>query len=149
MLGYQDQDSSLTLREGLAEYYVAFPGLKRGQALSPEAQAFFQRHDAVHVVYGCDTTLPQEAVVKLASFFGTTEGLKVMRGYQLYDSLDIYRQLRLADILATLAAAPVIVPRTLWRCSRQERRWPWDDFAGHLDTPLAALRSDYGIRVAA
>lgn len=149
MLGYQRQDSPLTLREGLEEYYSAHPALKRGETLSAPARAFFERHDAVHVVYGCDTTLPQEAVVKLASFFGTTEGLKVMEGYRLYDSLDIYRQLRLADILATLARAPVLAPRTIWRCRRQAKPWPWDSFDGHLDTPLGALRADYGIRVAA
>ncbi|MCC7266730.1 MAG: hypothetical protein IT546_05235 [Caulobacteraceae bacterium] len=149
MLGYQRQDSPLTLAEGLEEYYLAHPGLKRGETLSADARAFFERHDAVHVVYGCDTTLPQEAIVKLASFFGTTEGLKVMEGYRLYDSLDIYRQLRLADILATLARVPVLVPRTIWRCRRQAKPWPWDDFDDGLDTPLAALRAKYGLRVAA
>ena len=149
MLGYQRQDSPLTLAEGLEEYYRAHPGLKRGDTLSAEARAFFERHDAVHVVYGCDTTLPHEAVVKLASFFGTTEGLKVMEGYRLYDSLDIYRQLRLADILATLTRSPVLVPRTIWRCRRQSRPWPWDAFEDYMGSPLAALRADYGIRVAA
>lgn len=148
MHDYQHQDSGQTLREGLAEYYGAYPDLTRGEALSPDAQAFFQRHDAVHVAYGCDTSLPHEAIVKLSSFFGATEGFGVMQGYRLYDSLDIYRQLRAADILATLAAAPVIVPRTIWRCLRQPKRWPWTGFEALLDQPLDGLRSEYGIRVA-
>jgi ubiquinone biosynthesis protein Coq4 len=148
MLAYQGQDCAATLAEGIGAYYDAHPSLKRGAALSAEAQEFFRCHDAVHVVYGCDTSLPHEAIVKLSSFFGTTEGLGVMRGYRLYESLDIYRQLRTTDILRTIAAAPVIVPRTLWRCSRQTRRWPWAAFEAFMDVRLRDIRADFGIRVA-
>jgi ubiquinone biosynthesis protein Coq4 len=148
MLVYQAQDCGATLQEGIAAYYGAHPFLKRGAALSGEAQEFFRCHDAVHVVYGCDTSLPHEAIVKLSSFFGTTEGLGVMRGYRLYESLDIYRELRAADILHTIALAPVMVPRTLWRCARQTRRWPWATFDAFMDVPLRDIRADFEIRVA-
>lgn len=148
MLLYLAQNCTATLAQGLAEYYAAHTFLKRGDALSPEARVFFRCHDTVHVVYGCDTSLLHEAIVKLSSFFGTTEGLRVMRGYQLYESLDIYRQLRAADIMHTIAAAPFIVPRTIWRCARQRRRWPWEAFDAFLTVPLRELRADFGIRVA-
>jgi hypothetical protein len=148
MLAYQAQDCTVTLTEGIGAYYGAHPFLKRGATLSVEAQEFFRCHDAVHVVYGCDTSLPHEAIVKLSSFFGTTEGLGVMRGYRLYESLDIYRELRTADILHTIALAPVQVPRTLWRCARQTRRWPWAAFDAYMNVPLRDLRADFGIRVA-
>jgi ubiquinone biosynthesis protein Coq4 len=148
MLAYQDQDCGATLAEGIAEYARAHPFLKRGDELSAEARAFFRCHDAVHVVYGCDTSLPHEAIVKLSSFFGTTAGLGAMRGYRLYESLDIYRQLRARDILVTIAASAVIVPRTLWRCFRQKRRWPWDAFDDLTTVPLRELRARYRIRVA-
>ena len=148
MLAYQAQECRATLAEGLGEYMHAHPFLKRGDALSIEAQEFFRCHDVVHVVYGCDTSLNQEAVVKLSSFFGTTEGFAVMRGYRLYESLDIYRRLRLTDILGTIAASVVIVPRTLWRCARQTRRWPWDGHDAWMHKPLAEIRATFGIRVA-
>jgi ubiquinone biosynthesis protein Coq4 len=148
MLTYQTQDCAATLQEGIAAYYGAHPFLKRGAALSAEAQEFFRCHDAAHVVYGCDTSLPHEAIVKLSSFFGTTEGFGVMRGYRLYESLDIYRELRAADILHTIALTPVLVPRTLWRCARQTRRWPWAAFDTFMDVPLRDIRADFRIRVA-
>lgn len=144
---FQHQDSALTLAEGLAEYYARNAGLKRGEALAPAAQAFFRNHDACHVVFGCDTSLQQEAVVKLSSLFGTTAGFGVLRGYALYDSLDIYRQLKLSDILATIAAAPLIVPRTIARRLRQIRPWPWSAFDAFLDTPLTEIRDEFGIIV--
>ncbi len=137
----------MTLAEGLAEYYGEYPQLKRGAALSPAAQDFFRCHDVAHIIFGCDTSLPSEAVVKLSSLFGTTAGLSVLRGYALYDSLDIYRTLPPGEILRTIAGAVVIVPRTVLRRMRQTKPWPWSDFDAHQDRPLADIRRDYGIVV--
>jgi hypothetical protein len=145
---YQRQDAPQSLREGIAEYYRENPGLKRDDELSDAAKDFFRRHDAIHVLYGCDTSLQHEAIVKLSSIFGTTGGFSVLDGYRLHDSIDIYRKLRLSDVLATMLASFVIVPRTIWRCARQARKWPWSDFEAHLDTPLSELRRAFGIRVA-
>jgi hypothetical protein len=71
---FQSPASIQTLAEALTEYYAVNPELKRGDALSPEARAFFRSHDVVHVIYGCGTSMPDEAVVKLASVFGTSGG---------------------------------------------------------------------------
>lgn len=144
---YQRQDSALTLREGLDAYFRAHPGLLRGDELSSEAQDFFRSHDAAHVVFGCGTSLPHEAVVKLSSIFGSTGGLTVLRGYRLHESVTIYRALGLGEIVLTLVAAIVVVPRTLWRCTLQRRRWPWCDFDAWLDQPLTQIRTEFGIRV--
>jgi len=145
---FEHQETSQTLAQGLAEYYSRNPGLVRGAQLSPDAQEFFRCHDAAHVVFGCGTSLPDEAAVKLSSLFGTSAGFSVLRGYRLHESIDIYRRLRLRDILRTIVIAIVVVPRTVFRCLRQTRRWPWADFAVHLDKPLGELRAEHGIRVA-
>jgi len=52
-------------------------------------------------------------------------------------------------LVRSIAAAPVIVPRTIWRCARQTRRWPWAAFDRFLAVPLRDVRADFGIRVAA
>ena len=137
----------MSLAVGLAEYYREHPFLKRGDQLGAEAREFFRCHDAVHVVYGCDTSLSQEAIVKLSSIFGTTAGFAVLKGYALYDLIDIYRKLKLRDVLVTMISSTVIVPRTLGPCSRQRQRWPWSEFDGHLQSPLRELRERFGIRV--
>jgi ubiquinone biosynthesis protein Coq4 len=142
---YQQQDSAMTLSEGLVEYYAGNAGLKRGESLAAPAREFFRCHDACHVVFGCGTSLAQEAVVKLSSLFGTTAGVSVLRGYALFDSLDIYRQLNVGEMLATIAAAPLIMLRTIARRLRQARRWPWSEFEAFLDTPLAEIRRQFGI----
>jgi hypothetical protein len=145
---YARQDSDLTLAGGLAEYHAHNPGLLRGPDLSPEARRFFECHDIVHVVFGCGTSMPDEAVVKLASIFGTTAGLAVLRGYALDESVGIYRKLPPMDTLRAIMWAGVLVPRTVWRCLRQRRRWPWEGFQPYLQVPLRTLRADFGISVA-
>ncbi len=145
---FQHQDSPQTLAEGFDEYAAANPGLVRGAGLSPQAQRFFSCHDAVHVVFGCGVALDDEAVVKIASIFGTTAGLAVLRGYRLHESLDIYRQLRVAAVMRSIARSVFIVPRTIARCLAQRARWPWDGFDDHRHIALRSIRQEFGIRVA-
>lgn len=146
---FESPRSTQTLAEGLAEYFGANPHLKREDELvSAEARRFFHAHDVVHVLYGCDTTMPDEAIVKIASLFGTTGGLQVLRGYTHRETLDIYRRLPWAGTLAALLAAPFLIARTIWRCGRQHRRWPWTDNEQFMHVPLAELRAEFGIRVA-
>lgn len=148
MRRYESQNTGQTLAEGVAEYHQKNPELAQGRGMSPAAQEFFERHDAVHVVYGCANTMHDEAVVKLSSIFGTTGGFGVLRGYQLHESMQIYKRLNKAEILLTILQAPIIVPWTIIRCLRQHGRWPWDGFGKYLHTPLSEVRREFGITVA-
>jgi hypothetical protein len=146
---FELQGSTQTLEEGLVEYFAAHPGLKRdADLLSTEAREFFRSHDVVHVLYGCGTSMPEEAIVKLASLFGTTGGRHVLRGYTHHEALDIYRHLPIAGTLAALMAAPFLILRTVWRCKHQTRPWPWKGFEPYLQVPLVEVRRQFGITVA-
>ncbi|MGH6910543.1 MAG: hypothetical protein ACREEG_10175 [Phenylobacterium sp.] len=94
------------------------------------------------MVFGCGTSLADEAVVKFSSLFGTSGGLSVLRGYALYDPFDIYRTLSPADVLTTIAAAPILLPRTIARRFRQAKLWPRSDFGPLLDRPFATCASN-------
>jgi len=109
MLSFQSQDARLTLTQGLAEYFAANAGLDDARDMSPEAAAFFARHDAVHVVYGCGTSLDDEVVVKIASVFGTTAGVGALKGYRLHESRRIYSRLRIVDMHSTRAKFGITV----------------------------------------
>ncbi|MEO7854868.1 MAG: hypothetical protein ABIR94_21860 [Rubrivivax sp.] len=148
MHAFEQQDCPQTLAQGLAEYHRVNPLLAKGRGLSPVAQEFFRCHDAVHVVFGCSTALDDEAAVKIASLFGTTAGWRVLAGYRLHESIDIYRRLRVREVFRSIAHAAVVVPRTLRACARQRRRWPWDRFDSYLPMPLRQIRTDFGITVA-
>lgn len=148
MSSFALQHSVQTLAEGIAEYYQLNPGLVTGRDMSLEAQEFFRCHDVAHVVFGCGTSLSDEAVVKVASVFGTSGGLGGLRGYRLHESRQIYRQLGRVEMLLATLKALVVVPRTLFRCSGQHRRWPWNDFERYLHVALCDIRKEFGIRVA-
>lgn len=145
---FEAAQSRQTLADGLTEFYSSHPDLKRGESLSPAARAFFRSHDTVHVLYGCGTSMSDEAVVKLASIFGTTAGVAVLEGYALHESIDIYRRLPAGGTLAAVVAAPYLVARTVWRCGRQRAKWPWVQHEQYTGTALCELRASFGIKVA-
>lgn len=65
-----------------------------------------------------------------------------------HEALEIYTKLPVGSTLLALVLAPHLIARTIWRCSRQKRRWPWVEHGQYLNTPQAELRSVFGIRVA-
>ena len=105
---YQEQESQQTLAQALQEYHAVHPGLSQARHMNPKAAFFFRCHDTVHVVFGCGVELDDEAVVKIASILGTTAGLSVLKGYVLQESLDIYWQLRVVDVLRAIGHAVVL-----------------------------------------
>lgn len=148
MHAFEHQNSEQTLAEGVAEYFRLNPGLTQGRGTSPAAQEFFRCHDAVHVVYGCGSSLHHEAIVKLSSIFGTTGGFSVLKGYQLHESRQIYKELSVGEVLFTVLQSAFFIPRTIIRCIRQPKQWPWSNFHEYLHVPLQEIRREFGIRVA-
>ncbi len=147
MLSFQFPDCEITLEEALTEYYGSRDDLLTGRGISDSARKFFRCHDAAHVVFGCSTTLTNEAMVKVWSFFGTTAGFSLLRDYRSPESKEIYEQIRWSDVGRTALRSVANVPLVLFRCLRMHKRWPWSDFGQYLDVPLAEIRREYGIRV--
>ena len=147
MLEYQRPDSPLTLAAGLAEYYASRTGLVSGRGVSPAAAEFFRCHDAAHVVFACDTTLLNEMIVKIWSFFGTSGGFGLLRDYGLPESQEIYETLAWHDIARVSLRAIVLVPLVILRARRMRRRWPWSEFERYLTVPLVEIRREFGIEL--
>jgi hypothetical protein len=146
-MDYEKPGTTLTLQQGLSEYYGARDDLVTGRGASQQAREFFQCHDAAHVVFGCGTTLSQEAIVKIWSLFGTTAGLRLLRDYRLPESQEIYRTLNWYEIVGTTGFSLVYAPIVLGRCLRMDKRWPWSAFHSYLSVPLREIRQEFGIRV--
>jgi ubiquinone biosynthesis protein Coq4 len=146
--GYTNQDSPQTLREGLAEYHVANPGLLDPLGMPAEAAALFRQHDAAHVLFGCDTSVRGEALVDTWTIFGSSIGL---RGYLAYLRLpqvnQVFAEVGRLRILAELLRCAPDVARVTWRSRRMARAWPWQEWEQRLDRPLGELREEFGIRV--
>ncbi len=149
MLNYMNPDSELTLEQGLVEYYASREDLVKGRGPSEEALEFFRCHDAAHVVFGCNTELPHEGMVKMWSFFGTTGGFGLIAGYRSPESKEIYERLELGPIVSTAFKALRFVPQVVLRARRMTKRWPWANFEAHMGQPLREIRREYGIEIVA
>jgi hypothetical protein len=147
MLSFQSPDCDLTLEQGLGEYYGSRNDLVTGRGASSSARSFFRCHDVAHVVFGCSTTLTNEAMVKIWSFFGTTAGLSLVRDYRSPESKEIYEQIKWSDVPGTALRSVVNVPLVLFFCLRMKKRWPWSAFERYLNVPLTEIRRQFGIRV--
>lgn len=147
MLSFQLPDCDLTLAQALSEYYGSRDDLVTGRGASDSARQFFRCHDAAHVVFGCSTTLTNEVMVKIWSFFGTTAGLSLVRDYRSPESREIYEQIKWTDVPATALASLVNVPLVLFRCARMRKRWPWTDFERYENVRLDEIRREFAIRV--
>lgn len=149
-LGYQQQESQLTLREGLDEYFAANPGLLDASATSSRALGtYLANHDVSHVVFGTSTSLRGEmlqdtwtflaidvsAVRYVREFVREEEGRQVMK--------EAIRPNALPGMLWLLGQ----LPRLLRVSRRMERKWLWEGWEPYLDEPLGKIRSEFGIRV--
>jgi ubiquinone biosynthesis protein Coq4 len=145
---YARHDSPQTLRDGLAEYRAANPGLLDPAGMDPEAAALFRQHDAAHVVFGCDTSLRGETLVDTWTIFASTIGL---RGYLAYLRLpqvnQIFAETGWMRVGVELLRCAPDVMRVIWRSRGRIRDWPWREWEQHLDRPLRELREELGIRV--
>ena len=149
MLEYTRPSTTISLADGLREYYASSDHLATGRGMSDAAREFFRCHDTAHVVFGCSTELPDEGVVKMWSFFGTTAGFSLLSGYRLPESKEIYETLSWGSMISTAVRMLRLVPVTIWRCYQMVERWPWSEFDQYLDVPLAEIRGKYGIQVVA
>src|SRR5215472_12930942 len=110
---YQEQDSCMTLAEGLEEYYRANAGrILRPNDLSEESKELFRRHDICHVIFGLDTSLADETMADARTLLSCDVGLGRYAGYLRTspEARAIFKELGYGNaVLATLKAVPRIL----------------------------------------
>lgn len=147
---YQQPHSTMTLREGLAEYYRVNPGLSEPAKITDKkSAAYFHNHDCTHVVFGTHTGDLDEGVNDLftlfgvdiryrdyiTGFFATAEGKSIAKHYAVLGLfLVVWRTLKLTP--------------TIWRATRSmNKKWPWTPPEDYLDRSLKDLREEFGIEI--
>ena len=145
---YEHPDASMSLRDGLEEYYSSDPGLLAPADVSHDVAIGLRAHDAAHVVFGCDTSVRGEVVLARWSLFGAEDGIQIyLRGLRSKETrflfVDFFRRVRPAMLL--LAAFDGM--RALIRSISLRKRWPSFEWENYADRPLTEIRSDFKIRV--
>ena len=145
---YKDQDSPLTLAEGLAQYGRENPDLIDASIVSAEAARFFRGHDACHVVFGCGIAPDEEALADAWTLLGTDVTLRQFLGFlKLEEHKDIVQQVGLVGACVASARACPRLLKALWWSHKMTRQWPWLEHQEYLNRPLAEIRREFGIHV--
>lgn len=138
----------LTLRQATEKFHEEHAVHFSGQDLSPEAKKFFLYHDTAHVVFGCDTSLFGEGIVKLFTIWGTTLGFRGhLAGYSEAGAFSLFRQYSTRHLARHIGRLLLAAPRAFIRARRMSKPWPWSDHGEYLDMPLADIRREFNIKV--
>ena len=147
MAEYLRQNCSLTLTEGLNEFYSINPQLNLKFSNS-EASDLIKNHDAIHVVFGCTTELKDEVLADCWTIFGTKFSLKEYVSLLKMDEIkEIVMQ---PGIPATIGAFVVATPkilRLIFIARGMTKKWDLSDRDRYLDTPLNVIREEFNIKV--
>lgn len=147
-LSYQEQDSPQTLAEGVAEYRARYVELIDARGVSPELGDFLDAHDRCHVVFGLDTSLPQEVMADIWTMFGSDVVLSNYVSYLKHPEVNgILKEIGYKVwISQTVKAVPAMF-RVFRRTRRMHKKWPFRGYEAFADRPLAEIRREFGIEV--
>ena len=147
---YQLPDSSMTLRDGLAEYYRVNPGLSDpAEIADPKSAAYFHNHDCTHVVFGTHTGYLNEGVNDLWTILGVDLRFRdYVAGFVASDeSKEIMKQFEPRSLARALWRSLCLTPE-IWRRTRaMTRKWPWVPKQELMDRPLKEIRAEFAIDV--
>ena len=148
-LRYLNPDCSLTLREGIRELRRAEGADNDAAAnVAPELAHDLNVHDAIHVLFGCPTSLAGEVIAHVWTGFGTTARPSDLHRVTSHeDHRQVLSRIGHGRLLRMwLRSLPRIVA-TLFNAGRMSRRWPVEELEAFLDRPLDEIRREYGIRI--
>ena len=147
---YQEQNSPLTLRQGLAEYYASNPNLiNTDEASTAEIGAYIRNHDVTHVVFGTTTTLADEFLQDMWTFLGVDINKKnyIFDFLPSDESKQLFGSLQLWSTIKAIALTTPLLPKLIWRSRQMSKKWSWQNWEKYLDFPLAEIRQEFNIRV--
>ena len=150
-LHYQEQDSKLTLREGLAEYYASNEDLIDPSATStPEMGSYFASHDASHVAFGTSTKIEDELLNDIWTLFAVDVKYRYYVGELAKTKEEAIKVAKGIPFWGTVRGFGLLVwrfPALVWRSRKMNKKWPWRGWEAYLDRPLDEIRREFRLKV--
>ena len=143
-------DNSLTLRQGLEQFYKAYQGhlSHEQEGIPDDVRSFFKSHDIAHVLFGCDISMFGEGSVKIWTIFGTTLGFwKHIKAYNKASAFELAMSFTLLHVLKNIFKLLIAIPVLILRAKRMNKRWPWTDYDSYLDMAIVDIRKEFNIKV--
>lgn len=140
--------NDITLQQGLDEFQKKNMKFFSKRHMSEKGEAFLRRHDIAHVVFGCDTTIYGEGVVKIWTSFGTTSGFwKVVNGYNEVSALELFKAYSFRHVMKNILRYLLVIPKVLFRVRKMAKPWPFSDYETYLNTPISEIRKEFNIQI--
>jgi len=141
-------EANITLQEGLEKFYKKNSRYFSDRTYSPGGEVFMTSHDIAHVVFGCDTTLYGEGVVKVWTTFGTTLSFwQVITGYNEANAFELFRMYSFKHVAKHIFRFLKSIPFVITRARKMSKPWPFLEYQSYLDVPICEIRKEYNIQV--
>jgi hypothetical protein len=150
---FLNQDCKLTLREGLDELYRHNPEV---ESVSNVNGKIFTDHDLTHVIFGCDTSIIGEIMLKPWILLGcniSMAELKEYAGNPEVQKLNKEGEALLGGKFLTIVKIVFYyTPQFFWiwftHVRKMSRKWPHSTLTNEMmNTRICDLRADYNISV--
>ncbi|MEO0698251.1 MAG: hypothetical protein AAFY81_00865 [Pseudomonadota bacterium] len=117
--------------------------------MSEEAQAQFERHDIIHVLFGLTTNLRDEAKADGWTLLGSDVSWREIREFtKLPEEQEIVSEIGWRGIVKAIWQALPDYASMLWRARRLNKRWPWSGNESYRSQRVSAIRKEFGIDAA-
>lgn len=137
-----------TLQQGLKLFQQKNTQYFSEQEYSDSGKKFIKAHDVAHVVFGCDTTIYGEGIVKLWTTFGTDQSFKeITAGYKDVNAYELSRGYSFSHVTQNILRLIKAVPKTILRARKMSKPWSFYNYQTYLDTPISAIRQEFNIDV--
>ncbi|MGK7955251.1 MAG: hypothetical protein AB4063_08320 [Crocosphaera sp.] len=149
-LRYQEQNSSLTLRQGLKEYYANNPNLFNiDNASTTEIGSYLRNHDISHVVFGTTTSLADEFLQDIWTFLAIDVNKKnyIFDFIKTDESKQLFQSLQFTESIKAIVTVLPLLPSLILRSLKMVKKWHWQDWESYLDLPLSEIRNEFNILV--
>ena len=152
MLDFQNQECSLTLREGV-EHYRAYLKKNGKKVLDDQEDSLtILSHDATHVIYGLDTSLEEEQMLNFWTLFGTTYTWKEIMAYNGREEVsdftkDLLKELGVINMVMLTIRSIVPFFQVLRNLRLKKKKWSFVPPDELMDRSVSSLREEYGIKI--
>ncbi len=138
----------ITLQHGLDKFYKKNFKNFSDRPTTEKAKEFLLRHDVSHVIFGCDTSIYGEGVVKIWTTFGTTLGFwKMITEYNEANAFELFRMYSFRHVANNIFRFLMIIPLTIVRARQMNKPWPWSNYKPYLNKPISEIRKEFNIEV--
>ncbi|MEM6477355.1 MAG: hypothetical protein AAF687_14465 [Pseudomonadota bacterium] len=139
--------SNLTLLQALEAFRKEHDLEEKYLDMRTEAQEHFERHDIVHVLFGLDTSIRQEAQADSWTIFGTDISLKhIMDFFGLPEEKELIKEIGWWAITKAYFQGIPDGLRIAWRARKLRKKWRWSDNAKYRSARVEDIRSEFGIQ---